>query len=148
MTSPCQSVHLDKSQAINSPDWPGATLCGSRNTYVTLFDVYKYIIYFFTHDVLKWTKYVLLLEYMKTLECLYRADIRLAPSQWEMSLQSNADSHWLGANLKSTLCVGAHSWWSCCVGRGMVVGGSQIPPRWSDWFANRDWLRSWPMGYN
>ena len=31
------------------------------------------------------------------------ADFRLAPSQWETSLQSNAVSHWLGANLKSAL---------------------------------------------
>ena len=33
----------------------------------------------------------------------YRADPRLAPSQWETSLQSNAVSHWLGANLESAL---------------------------------------------
>ena len=33
----------------------------------------------------------------------YRADSRLAPSQWETSLQSNAISHWLGANLWSAL---------------------------------------------
>ena len=33
----------------------------------------------------------------------YRADFRLAPSQWETSLQSNAVSHWLGANLESAL---------------------------------------------
>ena len=32
-----------------------------------------------------------------------RADSRLAPSQWEMALQSNAVSHWLGANLESAL---------------------------------------------
>ena len=32
-----------------------------------------------------------------------RADCRLAPSQWEISLKSNAVSHWLGANLKSAL---------------------------------------------
>ena len=30
-----------------------------------------------------------------------RADSRFAPSQWEMSLQSNAISHWLGTNLES-----------------------------------------------
>ena len=30
-----------------------------------------------------------------------RADSRFAPSQWETSLQSNAVSHWLGANLES-----------------------------------------------
>ena len=29
------------------------------------------------------------------------ADSRLVPSQWETSLQSNAVSHWLGANLES-----------------------------------------------
>ena len=29
------------------------------------------------------------------------ADSRFAPSQWETSLQSNAVSHWLGANLES-----------------------------------------------
>ena len=33
----------------------------------------------------------------------HRADSRFVPSQWEMSLQSNAISHWLGANLKSAL---------------------------------------------
>ena len=32
-----------------------------------------------------------------------RADSRPAPSQWETSLQSNAVSHWLGANLEATL---------------------------------------------
>ena len=33
----------------------------------------------------------------------YRADSRFAPSQWETSLQRNAVSHWLGANLDSAL---------------------------------------------
>ena len=32
-----------------------------------------------------------------------RADPRFAPSQWETSLQSNAVSHWLDANLGATL---------------------------------------------
>ena len=32
-----------------------------------------------------------------------RADSRLAPSHWETSLQSNADSRWLGANRESAL---------------------------------------------
>ena len=31
-----------------------------------------------------------------------------APSQWETSLQSNAVSHWLRANLESTLFIGLH----------------------------------------
>ena len=34
-----------------------------------------------------------------------RADFRLAPCQWETSLQSNAVSHWLGANLESALPI-------------------------------------------
>ena len=33
----------------------------------------------------------------------HRADSRLVPSQWEMSLQANAVSHWLGANIESAL---------------------------------------------
>ena len=37
------------------------------------------------------------------LKPLHRADSRLVPSQWETSLQSNAISHWLGANLESAL---------------------------------------------
>ena len=32
-----------------------------------------------------------------------RADSRFGPSQWETSLQSNAVSHWLGANQESAL---------------------------------------------
>ena len=31
------------------------------------------------------------------------ADSRLAPNHWEMSLQCNTTSHWLGTNLKSAL---------------------------------------------
>ena len=34
-----------------------------------------------------------------------RADSRFVPSQWETPLQSNAVSHWLGANLESALTV-------------------------------------------
>ena len=34
-----------------------------------------------------------------------RTDFRLAPSQREASLQSNAVSHWLGSNLESTLSM-------------------------------------------
>ena len=33
-----------------------------------------------------------------------RDDSRLALSQWEMWLQRNSVSHWLGANLESALC--------------------------------------------
>ena len=34
---------------------------------------------------------------------LYRSDSRLTPSQWEMLLQCNTVSHWLGENLESAL---------------------------------------------
>ena len=36
------------------------------------------------------------------LEPILRADSRFAPNQWEMALQNNDVSHWLGANLEST----------------------------------------------
>ena len=36
-------------------------------------------------------------------EGLFRADSRLAPSQWERALQSKAVSHWLSANLESAM---------------------------------------------
>ena len=35
--------------------------------------------------------------------CRHGADSSFAPSQWETSLQSNAVSHWLGANQESSL---------------------------------------------
>ena len=35
----------------------------------------------------------------------YRADSRFASCQWETTLQSNAVSHWLGANLESAHCI-------------------------------------------
>ena len=41
-----------------------------------------------------------------------RADSRLVPSQWEMPLQSNAISHWLGTNLEWALYP---MWWSVSV---------------------------------
>ena len=40
----------------------------------------------------------------------YRDDFRIAPSQWETSLQSNGVSHWLGANLKSALYIIKNPW--------------------------------------
>ena len=39
-----------------------------------------------------------------------RVDSRLAPSQWETSLQSNTVSHWLGTNLESALGQGHVRW--------------------------------------
>ena len=44
---------------------------------------------------------------MSKWNCL-RADSRLSPIQWETSLQSNAVSHWLCANLESALSPAAY----------------------------------------
>ena len=48
-------------------------------------------------------------------QCWYRADSRFVPSQWETSVQSNAISHWLGANLESALWYHEDYWQSCQV---------------------------------
>ena len=42
---------------------------------------------------------------LNRLHTILRADSRLVPSQWETALQSNAVSHWLGANLASALIL-------------------------------------------
>ena len=48
-----------------------------------------------------------------------RVDSRLAPSQWETSLQSKAVAHWLGANLESALkSVELCYWWANDMIRG------------------------------
>ena len=46
-----------------------------------------------------WTTFVV----TQVIRTKFRADSRLVPSQWETSLQNNAVSHWLGANLESAL---------------------------------------------
>ena len=47
---------------------------------------------------------------------IIKADSSLAPSQWETSLQSNAASHWLGANLARL----AHSQWETSLQSNVV----------------------------
>ena len=47
--------------------------------------------------------------------CVYRADFRFGPSQWETSLQSNPVSHWLGAILESIL-IHVRIWYSSHLG--------------------------------
>ena len=62
----------------------------------------------------------------------FRADSRLAPSQWETSLQSNAVSHWLDADLESALHFSFY--------RSVAVGR-----RWPVRCSNRTWscYRHW-----
>ena len=43
------------------------------------------------------------ISYVFLFKNVFSVDSRLAPSQWETSLQSNAVSHWVGANLESVL---------------------------------------------
>ena len=72
-----------------------------------------------------------------------RVDSRLAPSQWETLLQSNAVSHWLGTNLESAqprhLFVAPYSPWN---GTHWIFDDNvasfffpffQIIDAWSDW---------------
>ena len=47
--------------------------------------------------------YIYIFIYIYIWYGLYQADFRFAPSQWETSLQRNAVSHWLVANLESAL---------------------------------------------
>ena len=58
---------------------------------------------------------------------VYRADSRLASSQWETSLQSNAVSHWLDTNLESALRVcfrfSGVVWFVIIPSHNKVVGG-------------------------
>ena len=61
------------------------------------------------------------IDYAHCTCCIPRADSRFAPSQWETSLQSNAVSHWLGANLESALYTYntsqvVFSWFMFCCG--------------------------------
>ena len=49
-----------------------------------------------------------------TKEIWYRTDSRLGPNQWETSLQSNAISHWLGAELESALWYMCSPKCQCC----------------------------------
>ena len=55
-----------------------------------------------THDM---GQPVYMVHFMSCHMVMFRADSKLAPNQWETSLQCNAASHWLGANLESTLML-------------------------------------------
>ena len=58
-------------------------------------------------------KYPALIQIISRIACMIiglccKTYSRLAPSQWETSLQNNPVSHWLGANTESDLCW---RWW-------------------------------------
>ena len=64
----------------------------------------------FIEELVWYTKLLLVFHFFPT--CMYvyvclrcfSADSRFAPSQWETVLLCNGVSHWLDANLESTLC--------------------------------------------
>ena len=80
----------------------------------------------------------------------YRADSKLAPSQWEMSLQINTVSHWLGANPR----ISTHSNSTHAVS---VVFGTQVTvelacmlpismaPIWRHGICNNHGKKQWPV---
>ena len=57
----------------------------------------------FSDEVLQWGAKSRRQAALQWCAVSYTADSRLAPSQWETSLQSNAVSYWLGANMESAL---------------------------------------------
>ena len=123
----CQTSHWGSNQTIQQTRqpgtprrWPGSVKDMKDNeykdkiTWVTFFLHY----WLFNSLVLRCVqviytyifKLILQIEILSTFcETVYRtplwdrADSMLASSQWETSLQSNAVSHWLGANLESAL---------------------------------------------
>ena len=77
----------------------------------------------------RWAHFVGRANYNRHVICT-RADSKLAPSQWETSLQSNAVSHWLDANLESALCIPLHAWLHIPAISKQLLGGAEVllPP--------------------
>ena len=73
-----------------------------------------------------------------------RADSRLAPSQWETSLQSNAVSHWLGASLELALSM-ISNLQTCALTEQQGSHASQV--QCSDWRQDprQEWIPVWPL---
>ena len=64
--------------------------------------------------IYQWNRHMIftcLKENVTPMLTCHRADSRLAPSQWETSLQSNGVSDWLDANLESALSYYHICWW-------------------------------------
>ena len=68
----------------------------NKSTYLVIV-IRLYTIFF-------WKTFQITISQCAYIQC-YRANSRLAASQWETSLQSNAVCHWLRANLESALRV-------------------------------------------
>ena len=101
-------------QAIFKPCAENKLVCRDPAFYIHIWCQYHYRIYVRTfNSIMKWASWkygsrqliwCILYDDPITRHVYYiRADSWLASSQWETSLQSNAVSHWMGANLKSAL---------------------------------------------
>ena len=74
-----------------------------------------------------------------------RADSRFTPSQWETSLQSNAVSHWLGANLVSALGgCSDHQWLNLVIHCHLIPKPSHM--NWLKSMYKDIWVESWGCG--
>ena len=78
------------------------------------------------------------------------ADSRFAPSQWETSLQSNAVSNWLGANLECStfpLCWWLQLWCACCMLCVVVVCVFRLECSYlhENWKKTRVFIQCWKM---
>ena len=85
-------THCGLGMPLSNLDLVAATSC-QQFTYMILLWCLLFFIQFHYHTI----------TLLQNTHNRNRADSRLAPSQWETSLQSNAVSHWLGTNLESAL---------------------------------------------
>ena len=87
----CQNVGTALNSSWTTNIW-WKVLCDSWSTFIMYLWLIKY-----------WNVQMNVSLYWRPHIIQFTADPRLAPSQWETSLQSNDISHWLGANLESAL---------------------------------------------
>ena len=110
--------------------------CFIQDTLYYLYDSVTYVQVNLDHP---WFKYWLVTYVPGIIQANIRADSRLAPSQWEASLQSNGVSHGLGANLESVPNIGLSL--IGCVGKiqskfsqhffTLLASRTHHPPEWA-----------------
>ena len=115
--------------------------CSDISTiHLPLFSLLSFIkSYSVTYDkiLMSWVHFVVSRNVPCHIIWICRADSRHALSQWETSLQSNAPSHWLAANLASALDVQSWQWPTntpCC--RSNLHFNSLGPERGGSTFAS------------
>ena len=96
-----------------------------RKIYIATFEDYPVLMSWFVLKKIHASVWYCGIDSHLVSELLYRADSEFAPSQWEMSLQSNTISHWLGANLESAL------WYQAVCQECLLAGCLSC---WYKWF--------------